>query len=107
MIRHRHHLCLDDGADVARGVRWIEIETANAWRGYVRRDLRLEPRQHQRAVVARRRLGERAREARPVEPVLVADPLAGQRTVAEADEAHVAAGRRAKHVRRIDAAASA
>ncbi len=69
------------------------------------RDLRLEPRQHDGAAVARRRVTQRPRKAVPVETVRVADPLAGERAVLEAHQRHVVAGRRAEHVtraRRVD-----
>ncbi len=106
MTGQRELLRLDDSADVPGTVIGIQAVPAHAGPRHSRRDLGLEPRQKNPAVVAGRGDVEGARESLPREPVRVADALAGQRSVAEAGQSQVGAGRCAEHVtrrRRVDA----
>ena len=96
--RERHHLRLDDGADVGRRIGCVERVAPHARLEHERSDLRIEPRQHRRAAVSGRRAPERCRECRPVHPVVVAHTLPRQRSVLEHRHPHIRAGRRRKHV---------
>ena len=98
MIRDRHHLPLHQPTHVVFGVEAAEAESSQPRVRDLRGDLSFEPRQHQAAVVARL-LREQRRDAVPVEPELRPHPLARQRSVSKADEAHEIAGRRAEDVR--------
>src|SRR5262245_19776915 len=103
MTQHAERLRFDDGA---RGLGWRpprrEVRTAEKSNGSTpesRSDFRDEKRQHQIAGIPRSRALENGTlETRPIEPDLLRDGFASERSIRVADEAHEAARGVPEHV---------